>query len=171
MPADAEMVNVFRSADEDAEEDARAVLELLTAQGFEAVLLDDSAPGVPSGAWEVHVPAADAARAEQLISEASLPDEELIEVDDSPSLDAETVFEASGGTTSEFEALSVKGMLEAAGIATVLVGDAVLPNLPFQVQVAREHADDARKLIAEAQAAGPLAAEEDERSTEAPLNP
>src|SRR5690349_9056981 len=101
MPADAEMVNVYRSADEDAEEDARAVQEMLLANGIEAVLLDDSAPGVPAGAWEVQAPAAAASSAEKLIYEMSLPDTEMVEVDDSSALDMATVFEAEGGTTSE----------------------------------------------------------------------
>ncbi len=50
MAADAEMVTVFRSADQDAEEDARAIKDLLASQEIAAVVLDDSAPGVPSGA-------------------------------------------------------------------------------------------------------------------------
>jgi hypothetical protein len=171
MPADAEMVTVFRSADDDAEEDARAVNELLAAQGISSVLLDDSAPGVPAGVWEVQVPSADSARAEQLIAESSLPDEELVEVDKSPDLDTVAVFHAHGGTTSEMEAIAVKSMLEASGIAALIVGDSVLPNLSFDVHVAREHASRAQQLIAEAQAVGAQAADDEEQATESPLNP
>lgn len=171
MPADAEMVTVFRSADEDAEEDAKAIRELLTSEQIDAVVLDDTAPGVPSGAWEVHVPAADSSRAEQLISEARLPDTELVEVDDSSALDAETVFRARSGPSAELEAMAVKGMLEAAGIAVILVGDSVLPNLSFEVQVAKENAARASEIIAHAQTIGAQAAEEEERATETPLNP
>jgi Putative prokaryotic signal transducing protein len=171
MAAEAEMVTVFRSADDDAEEDAKAVRELLTAQGIDAVLLDDSAPGVPAGAWEVQVPAAGSARAEHLIGEARLPDQDLTEVDNSSALDVETIFHAHGGSHAELEAMSVKGMLEAAGIAAILVGDSVLPNLSFEVQVAREHAEQARQVIAEAQRIGSQAADEEELAGEAPLNP
>ncbi len=167
MPAQADMVTVFRSADDDAEEDAKAIREILTAQGIDAVVLDDTAPGIPTGAWEVQVPPSDSERAEVLISEARLPDTELTEVNESSQLDAETVLE----TGSEFEALSARGMLESAGIGTVMGGDSVLPNLPFEVKVAKEQANDARELIAAAQAEGAASAEEEERSTETPLNP
>ncbi len=171
MASNADMITVFRSADDDAEEDAREIHELLTAQGISAVLLDDSAPGVPSGAWEVEVPAQDSGRAEDLIDETRLPDEDMANVSDSAEFDAETVFSAQSGTTSELEAMSVKSMLEASGIAAIIVGDSVLPNLSFEVQVAKDHADEARKVIADAEAVGTEAAEQEERATEAPLNP
>lgn len=167
MPAEADMVTVFRSADDVAEEDAKAVHEILAGQGIDAVVLDDTAPGVPAGAWEVQVPPSDSARAEELIAEARLPDTELTEVNESPDLDAETVL----NTSSEFEALSAKGMLESAGIGTVMGGDSVLPNLPFEVKVAKEQVDEARELLAAAQEQGAQSAEEEERSTEIPLNP
>lgn len=165
------MVTVFRSADDDAEEDARAIKDLLSSQGIDAVLLDDSAPDVPSGAWEVQVDRGSSARAEELISEARLPDEELTEVDDSSALDAVTVFRARSGTSAEMEALAVKSMLESAGLNAILVGDSILPNLSFEVQVAKDQAEQARELIAVAQAEGAKAAEEEEQSTETPLNP
>jgi Putative prokaryotic signal transducing protein len=171
MNGEADMVTVFRSADDDAEEDAKAVRELLTSQGMDAVLLDDSVPGVPDGAWEVQVAPADSERAEQLISEASLPDEELVQVDHSSARDAEPVFRARSGTNNEMEAMSVKGMLEAAGIAAILVGDSVVPNLGFEVLVAKDQAQHARQLIADAQRMGAQAAEDEERATETPLNP
>jgi hypothetical protein len=171
MPAEADMVTVFRSADEDAGDDAKAITELLTGQGIDAVSLDDTAPGVPSGAWEVRVPPADSERAEDMISEARLPDEDLTDVDKSSDLDVETVFQSHSGTISEFEAMSVKSILESAGIAAIVVGDSVLPNLSFDVQVAKEQAGQARQLIAAAEASGAQAAEEGERASETPLNP
>jgi hypothetical protein len=169
--ADADLITVYRSADESAEEDARAIRDLLTSEGIDAVLLDDNAPGVPEMAWEVRVPPHASARAEELIGEARLPDDELVEVDPSPDLDTETVFSAPGGPTAELEAIGVKSVLDAAGIASFIVGDSVLPNLAFEVRVAREYAPKARQVIAEAQAAGAAAAEEEERNTETPLNP
>ncbi len=169
--AEADMVTIFRSADEDAEEDARAVHELLKDEGIDSVLLDDSAPGVPSGAWEVQVPPAFTTLAEQRIAQARLPDEDLTNVSDSPQFDAETVFQASSGPSAEFEALSVKSVLEASGIAAIITGDSVLPNLSFEVKVAKDQADHAREVIRQAEAVGAQAAEEEERATEAPLNP
>jgi hypothetical protein len=169
--ADADLITVYRSADESAEEDARAIRDLLASEGIDAVLLDDNAPGVPEMAWEVRVPPEASIRAEELIGEARLPDDELVEVDSSPDLDTETVFSAPGGPTAELEAIGVKSVLDAAGIASFIVGDSVLPNLAFEVRVAREFAPKARQVIAEAQEAGSAAAEEEERNTETPLNP
>lgn len=166
MPDQTDLVTVFRSADEDAEEDARAIEELLSAQDLSPTLLDDEAPGVPEGVWEVQVPAAQAPRAEALIGAARLPDDELTDVSDSHGLDTETVFTASGGATAELETTAVKSVLEDAGIATVIVGNSMLPNLAFEIRVAHDQAERARQLIADAQAAGPAAAEEAERATE-----
>jgi hypothetical protein len=168
MPAETELVTVYRSADDSAEEDGEAIRELLVAQGITAVVLGDTEPGVPEGAWEVRVPPADAARAEDLIATAPLPEGELVEADDSSALDMETVFSAGGGTTAELEAMSIKSVLESSGVAAMIVGDSVLPNLAFEVRVAREHAERARELILEAQAAGPSAADEAERDGELP---
>ena len=147
--------------DADAKEDAECIVELLTDAAIQAVVLDDSAPGIPEGVYEVQVPASDAARAEELIAENPLPDE-AEELDPSSELDLETVASA----TSEMEAMSIKNLLESNEIATVLVGDSVLPNLPFEVRVARDQAERARVLIADAEQIGPAAAEEGERASE-----
>jgi hypothetical protein len=160
MNGDAELITVFRSADEDAQEDSEAIRDLLSAEGLHPVLLDDSAPGVPEGAWEVQVPLAESARAEELIAETPLPDAELAEASPSRDLDMETVFSAPGGGSAEMEALSVQSILEGAGIATVLVGDSILPNLPFEVRVARDRTEEARRIIEEARAGGAGAADQ-----------
>jgi hypothetical protein len=156
-----DLVTVYRSMDADAKEDADCIQELLTDEGIQAVVLDDSAPGVPEGVFEVRVPSADAARAEELIAE-NPPSEEAEEVDDSPALDQETIASAA----SEMEAMSIKNLLESNGIAAVLVGDSVLPNFPFEVRVAHDQADRARLLIADAEKTGPAGAEEAERASE-----
>ena len=87
--------------DADAKEDSECILELLSDAGMQAVMLDDRAPGVPEGVFEVRVPTADAARAEQLIAENPLPDESE-EVDPSSELDLETIASA----VSEMEAMA-----------------------------------------------------------------
>jgi hypothetical protein len=171
MTGDLEMITVYRSADAEAEEDAKAIGELLVAQGIEAAVLDDSAPGVPAGAWEVRTSPADSARAEEIIAQAPLPDEELTEVSVSPELDAVTVFRSRSAVTSEMEATAVKSLLEAAGIATILVGDARLPNLPFEVLVAKDQLPEAERILEQAREVGREAAEQEERESEAPLNP
>ena len=152
--------------DATAKEDCETILDLLNAEGINAVIVDDSAPGVPEGTYELRVPERDSARAEELIDENPLPDE-VEEVDTSSALDLETVFHAEGSSvTAEVEALSVKNLLESNGIAAVLVGNSVLPNLPFEVKVAREQSARARKLITDAELVGSQAAEELEQQTE-----
>jgi hypothetical protein len=157
-------VVVFRSADETASEDATNVREMLSEQGVTAELADDSAPGVPSGAWEVRVAAEDQARAEELIARFR-PDDEFADVDASEDLDEVTVFQSEGGT-SEMEAASIQALLEAGGISATIVGDARFPNLGQEVRVAKEHLGTAKQLIADALAAGPAGADEAEASGE-----
>jgi type III secretory pathway lipoprotein EscJ len=143
-----DLITVFRSMDAEAKEDAESIVELLSDEGIRATLLDDSAPGVPEGVFEVRVAASDAARADKLIAENPLPDE-VQEVDPSSDLDLETI--ASG--VSEMEANGIKNLLDSNGIAAVLVGDSVLPNLAFEVRVAHDQAASARALIAQAEQA------------------
>jgi len=163
-----ELVTVFRSADESAREDAAEIAEILNSEGMAATLLDDDAPGVPEGVWEVRVPAADAERADQLIAARQLPEDEFSQPDRSHALDLVSVFSsADGATEGDTEALTVKGLLEANGISAVMAGQQdQFPNLGWEVRVAREHAAEARRIIAEAQANGPAAAEEAEAETE-----
>jgi hypothetical protein len=136
--------------DASAVEDCQEILDLLQDAGIAAVLWDDSAPGVPEGVFEVRVPTVNAAQADQLIAENPLPDE-VEDVDPSSELDLETI----AGAQSELEALSIKSFLDSNGIAAVLVGDSVLPNLAFEVRVARDQAERARQLVQEAQREGP----------------
>jgi type III secretory pathway lipoprotein EscJ len=152
---------VYRSMDASAKEDCQEILDLLQDAGIDAVLWDDSAPGVPEGVFEVRVSAANAARAEKFIAENPLPDE-VEEVDPSSGLDLETIASAQ----SEMEANGMKNFLESNGIAAVLVGDSVLPYLPFEVRVARDQVARARQLIAEIETVGPSAAEEAELESE-----
>jgi hypothetical protein len=148
--------------DADAKENCEEILEMLEDEGIEGVLADDSASGVPEGVFEVRVPAPSAAAAEKLIAEES-PEEEVREADPSSSLDLETIASAA----SEMEAMGIKSVLESNDIAAVLVGDSVLPNLAFDVRVARDQAARARQLLAEIEAAGPQPAEDAELESEA----
>lgn len=147
--------------DASARDDAEDIADLLAENGIQAELLDDSAPGVPEGVFEVRVPSVKVAEAERLIAENPLADE-VEEVDPSSGLDLETV--ATG--QSEMEATSMKNFLDSNGIAAVLVGDSVLPNLAFEVRVARDQAQEARRLLAEAEESGPADAEEAELESE-----
>jgi hypothetical protein len=136
---------------------------MLAEAGIPAAILDDSAPGVPAGAYEVRVDAENQARAEDLIASFS-PDDELEEVDPSHALDLVTVF-GEEGSGSEMEAMQIQSILEAGGISAVVIGDSRYPIFGQQVRVAREHEVRARQLIEEAQAAGPAGAEAAEEDT------
>jgi hypothetical protein len=87
------------------------------------------------------------------------------QVDPSADLDEVIVFRSSG-YDAEMEATSVKSLLEANGIDSMVVGTSVMPVFEFQVQAPRAQAEEAQRLIAEAQAAGPEAAAEAEAETE-----
>jgi hypothetical protein len=64
------------------------------------------------------------------------------------------------------EAMQIHGILEANGIPSIVVGTSTLPVLEFEVQVPRENLDEAQRILAEAQAAGPAAAAEAEAAGE-----
>jgi hypothetical protein len=165
MSASADLVTVYRSMDAAAKEDCETLVEMLRDEGISAVMLDDDSLGLVQGTFEVRVPARDGAKAEKLIAENQLPDE-VEEVDDSPGLDLETVFHVEGsGGLAEMQAMNIKNLLESKGLAAVLVGDSVLPNLPFEIRVAREQADLARRLIADAEESGPVDADEVENQS------
>ncbi len=158
-----ELVTIFRSADTDAKEEAAAVAETLQQEGIAPTLVDDSAPGVPEGVWEVRVPPSDRGRAEELV--ATMNDEDEEEIDESHALDLETVFSTGSGST-EMEAQTIQNILQANGIEAVVVGGTPIPSTGQEVQVAREHVTEAQRLIAEALASGPAAADEGEAATE-----
>jgi hypothetical protein len=163
MTNEPELVTVYRSADMNAESDARAACELLAANGIRADIFGDTAPGVVDGTWEVRVAASDAARAESLLS--TIDQDDPGKADPSRDLDTVPIAELQG-TTGEMEALGIQSILDANGIPAVLVGASTLPNLSFQVRVARADLDRARAALEEARAAGPVAAVEAERETE-----
>ena len=162
MPPKDELITVYRSMDAEAKEDAENILELVNrCRAFKRPCWMTPRPVCRKAFSKCRCPPRDAARAEELIAE-NPPPEEAEEVDDSSALDLEAVASA----TSEMEAMSIRNLLESNDIATVLVGDSVLPNFPFEVRVARDQADRARILIADAEKGGPAAAEEAERASE-----
>jgi hypothetical protein len=161
MSAEQDMVTIWRSADPSAEDQAAAVQETLARAGLTAVLFTEDDPGVPEGAYEVRVPAAQESRAEQALAERA-PEAEQ---DNSSALDLITVYEGQG-TTAELEALSIRALLDSADIPSVLVGTPTIPNLPFRVKAPRSMAEQAHAAIEAAKATGPQAAEAAERATE-----
>jgi hypothetical protein len=160
MSEQSQLVTVFRTADPSAEEDAAAVQETLAEAGLTPVLFTEDDPGVPEGTFEVRVPAPQESRAEQVLAATRAQPG-----DDSHGMDLVTIFEGVG-TTAEVEALSIRSLLDSAGIPSVLVGTPQIPNLPFLVKVPRDMADQAKTAIEAATAGGAAAADEAERATE-----
>lgn len=136
-----------------------AKYSLLKEAGIPAVLCDDSAAGVPSGAYEVRVSAADAGRAESLMNAAETQVAES--GDPSHALDLVTVF-VSDAHNAEMEALAVRGVLEANGIPSMVVGATPYPNLPFEVRVPKAVRDEAERILNECRTPGSIAESADD---------
>lgn len=92
------------------------------------------------------------------------PEESAEELDPSQDLDMVTLYTATT-IDSEMEAGLLSSLLESNGIPALVIGSP-LPNLGYQVQVPRRQAEEARRLLEEAQAAGPEAAAEAEAAGE-----
>ncbi len=161
MASEGDYVTIYRSADANADADARLVCDQLCDAGLDAIVVTDDAPGVVVGTYEVRVPPADAARAEEILaaSPEKEADDELKPADTSHSLDLESVF-SSQNVDAEVEAEAVRGMLEANEIPAMVVGSKQIPVLEFEVRVPRSRVEEARNLIEEARATGPEMAEE-----------
>ena len=85
-------------------------------------------------------------------------------VDTSHYLDMEPLY-FSQTIEAESEAEVIRGLLEANGIPVTLSSSPV-PTLGFQIQVPKNRVQDAVRLIAEQEAAGPEAAAEAEAQSE-----
>jgi len=85
--------------------------------------------------------------------------------DASSDLDMVTLF-SSSNVDAEMEANNIHGLLQASGIPSIVVGATMIPSLEFQVQAPRTYAEEAERLIEEARAAGPDAADEAEEASE-----
>jgi len=73
---------------------------------------------------------------------------------------------SSGAVTAEAEADVIRGVLEANGIPSMVVGAAQYPNFGFEVKVPRGKVVEAEEILAAAQEGGPAAAEAAEAETE-----
>jgi hypothetical protein len=76
-----------------------------------------------------------------------------------------TLFKSSNHN-AESEALTIRSLLDANGIESILVGTAQIPSLDFRVKVKSDDLDRAKRVVAEAEAAGPKAAAEAEEQSE-----
>ncbi|MCC7176576.1 MAG: DUF2007 domain-containing protein [Bryobacterales bacterium] len=89
------------------------------------------------------------------------------QLDTSEDLDLVQAF-YSAEHDAQMKAELVRGLLESAGVPAVIVEGAAMPNLPAEVRVPKARLEDALRLIAESEAAGPGAADAAERLTEDP---
>lgn len=157
-----EFITVFRSAEETAEDDSLDVRDQLVAAGIEAALFEDK----EAEAWEVRVPAESAAQAGHVLAvhqpEAA---SEATDVDPSTDLDQVTIY-TSETALGEMEAMSIRGLLTAAGIPAFIVGASSLPVLAFEVRVPRDRAAEAQEIVDQAQAVGAQSADEAQSSGE-----
>jgi hypothetical protein len=71
-----------------------------------------------------------------------------------------------GSVNTEMEADMIRGVLDANGIPSLLVAAPQYPNFGYEVKVPRGRVVEAEKLLAEAQATGPEAADEAEAASE-----
>jgi len=91
-------------------------------------------------------------------------EDERPDVDTSHDLDMVTLFTATT-IDSEVEAGVLGSLLQSNGIRSLVIGSPY-PNLGYQIQVPRRQAEEARRILEEAQAAGPEAASEAEAESE-----
>ncbi len=164
MIDETDLITVYRSADSNAAEDAKAIQELLMKGGFDARLFGDDAPEVVEGTYEVRVPRAEGEAADALIAGNASEDAPEL-VDPSHDLDLVTVAKTDG-TTGEMEAMAIQSVLDANEIDSVIVGNSTLPTMGFEVRVAEEEKGEASAAIEAAKAAGPDAALEAEQAGE-----
>jgi hypothetical protein len=87
------------------------------------------------------------------------------EPDASHEMDMVVLF-SSSNYDAEMEATAIHSVLEANGIQSIIVGTSSLPVLEFEVQVPKDNLEEARRILADAQAAGPAAAAEAEAAGE-----
>jgi hypothetical protein len=84
-----------------------------------------------------------------------------------PSSDMDmTLLFSETGALAEMEGLAIQGILEANGIPFTVSGNSTLPVTEFGINVPKSRLEEAQRLLVEAQAAGPAAAEEAEREGE-----
>ena len=133
-----ELVTIYRAEGDSAEQEASDVCDTLVEAGYTAVVVDDSDPQVPEGAFEVRVPQDQAEAAQAVVGG-----------DPSAELDLVPLFE-QGTDLSEMEALNIKGLLEEHGIEAFVVGSETIPSIPFEIQVPRDRLEEAEKVVADA---------------------
>jgi hypothetical protein len=148
MENPAELVTVYQSPDDDAEFETGRIARLLNEQGLDAVICDESTPGVAMNTWEVRVPANQVARADDILATHPGADRfDPRELDTSHNLDLVTV----STVYTEAELVAEQAVLESEGIEAIVVGGSMMPNLPMEIRVPRADEERALRALAEAQ--------------------
>ncbi|MGA7410928.1 MAG: hypothetical protein WBW33_10615 [Bryobacteraceae bacterium] len=80
-------------------------------------------------------------------------------------LDTELIFSGQG-PNAEMEAMNIRNVLEESGITVITADVDPIPSLMIEVRVPHDQVDRARQALAEAEAAGPAAADEGELDSE-----
>ena len=86
-------------------------------------------------------------------------------MDVSHDMDMATLY-VSSAVDAEMEADMIRGIMETNGIPSIVMRGAEFPSFGYGVQVPQARLEEAQRLVAEAQAAGPEAASEAERESE-----
>lgn len=161
-----EMVTVYRSGDSNANDEASAIVDMLADAGLNAMLLTDDYPGVLQGTVEVRVPAEEEEAALDVIDASAT---ESGEGTTSHGYDLVEIYRGQGAN-GELEAVSIRAVLDASHVPSVVVGSMQLPNLPFRVMVPQLFAQAAEQALSDAEKAGPSAAEQGEAASEERIN-
>lgn len=150
-------VAIYQSAHPKAEEEAAAILDALREAGITAARVrGKDEPGASLRSCVVEVDRDFVYDAQALLQSQGVSFEGL---DVASDLDFHVAF-FSDRHDAENEALAVKALLEANGIAAFLAESNPIPTLPAKVLVPREEAARAREVIASARATGPADAEQ-----------
>lgn len=150
-------IALYQSAHPQSEEEAHLILDTLREAGIGTVRVrQEDEPGGGVRSFLVEVDQSEIYDAQAFLQKAGVSFEGL---DAGEGVDFQVVF-FSDKHDSEPEALAVKSLLEANGMAAFLAESSPLPNFPHKVLVAKTDAARAREVIEMAVATGPMDAEQ-----------
>ena len=158
-------VAIYRSAHPQGEQEAHEILDTLREAGVGTarVRLEDE-PGSGIKSFVAEIDDSESYDAQAVLQKAGFTFEGL---DAGDALDYHVAF-YSDKHDADSEALAVRVLLEANGIAAFLAESSPLPNFPHKVLVPRADAARAREVIEAAKATGPMDADTGSRASETP---
>lgn len=148
---------LYQSAHPQSEEEAHQILDTLREAGIGTVRVrQEDEPGGGVRSFLVEVDRSEIYDAQACLQKAGVTFEGL---DAGEDVDFRVVF-FSDKHDAEPEALAVKSLLEANGLAAFVDESSPLPNFPHKVLVAKADVERAREIIELARATGPMDAEQ-----------